>query len=100
MHPTTDDRSASARRHSRPPRPRPCPASQADRRDRCPDDLPLFLTERDLARRWHVSTRSLQRWRRLGRGPAWLRLGRRVLYPVHLVRAHEAAALERGEGEA
>ena len=53
---------------------------------------PSFLSEAELARRWLHSERTLQRWRQKGQGPAYLRLGRRVLYRLADVEAHEAAA--------
>ena len=40
-----------------------------------------YLTERDFAGRYHVSVRTLQRWRASGDGPPFVRLGpRRVVY--------------------
>ena len=40
-----------------------------------------FLLERELAHRWRLSVRSLQRWRREGSGPDWLKIQGRVIYP-------------------
>ena len=57
------------------------------------------LTEAELARRWRLSPRTLQRWRREGRGPAFLRLGRRVLYEATAVSRFEAAARHGAEAE-
>jgi hypothetical protein len=88
MYNITGIASVSVRPHSRQARPGPCPASQTDRRDRSHDDLHPFLNGKHLAQRW-----------RHGRGPARLRLGRRGLYTLRLVCAHEAAALGHGEGE-
>ena len=34
-----------------------------------------MLTTRELAERWRCSTRSLERWRAEGTGPAWVKLG-------------------------
>ena len=42
--------------------------------------LDEHLTERQLAAEFKKSPRTLQRWRRLGEGPAYIQLGRRVLY--------------------
>jgi hypothetical protein len=44
---------------------------------------PDFISEAELARRSAISARTLQGWRAKGRGPRWVRLGRRVLYPMH-----------------
>ena len=41
----------------------------------------IYLTERDFSARYHVSVRTLQRWRTSGDGPPFVRLGpRRVVY--------------------
>ena len=36
------------------------------------------LSEADLASRWGMSPKTLQRWRMEGRGPHYLKLGKRV----------------------
>jgi excisionase family DNA binding protein len=38
------------------------------------------LTEREASEYLSVAPRTLQRWRQLGRGPKYVRAGRRVLY--------------------
>ena len=38
------------------------------------------LKEKELAERWAVSQRSLQKWRQNSTGPAYLKVGRRVRY--------------------
>ena len=59
------------------------------------------LTQLDLARRWRVSPRTLERWRWLGQGPAYLKLGAAIAYRLEDVEAfeakrrHEAAATPR-----
>ena len=40
----------------------------------------FFLSEAELAERWRLSPRTLQRWRRQRKGPAFFHIGRRVLY--------------------
>lgn len=52
-------------------------------------DLPPRLTERDLAAHWRLSPRTLQRWREQGFGPAWIRIGGRILYVRDDVLAYE-----------
>lgn len=47
------------------------------------------LTERELATHWRVAPRTLQRWRETGTGPAWLRIGGRILYDRDDVLAYE-----------
>jgi excisionase family DNA binding protein len=41
------------------------------------------LTEREASEYLRVAPRTLQRWRQLGRGPRFVRAGRRVLYRKH-----------------
>ena len=47
------------------------------------------LSEADLASRWGMSPKTLQRWRMEGRGPHYLKLGKRVNYPLNAVIAFE-----------
>ena len=53
------------------------------------------LTEKELAARWRVSVRTLQNWRWMGRGPRFLKIGARVLYPIGEVEAFEAAQVHQ-----
>lgn len=50
----------------------------------------MHLTPQQLATRWHVSEKTLERWRNLGTGPVFLKLVGRVLYPVQHIEALEA----------
>jgi hypothetical protein len=59
---------------------------------RPPTERPHLL-ENELAQRWRLSARTLQRWRRAGSGPAFLLLGRRVAYRLSDVEGFEAAHL-------
>lgn len=47
----------------------------------------------ELARRWKISPRTLERWRWLKQGPKFLRIGGRVLYRRTDIEAYEAAHL-------
>jgi hypothetical protein len=47
-----------------------------------PHDL---LTPEQVADRLHQTLRGLQHWRSHGKGPAWVRLGKRILYPAAAV---------------
>ncbi len=40
----------------------------------------IHLTQYELAKRWHMSQRTLERWRWQGIGPAYLKLGARIVY--------------------
>lgn len=49
------------------------------------------LTQKEVARRWCLSARTLERWRWLGQGPVFLKLGGRVAYRLEDIEAFEAA---------
>jgi hypothetical protein len=51
------------------------------------------LHQADLARRWNISPRTLERWRWLGQGPRFLKIGGRVAYRLEDIEAYEAAQL-------
>lgn len=54
-----------------------------------------FLRTEDLARRWRLSPRTLERWRYVGIGPRFRRVGGRVIYALSDVERFEAGS----EGE-
>jgi hypothetical protein len=47
----------------------------------------------DLSRRWNLSPRTLERWRWLKQGPAYIKIGGRVVYRLEDVEAYEASQL-------
>jgi predicted site-specific integrase-resolvase len=51
------------------------------------------LNQVELARRWNISARTLERWRWLGEGPVYLKLGGRVSYRLEDVEKFEAERL-------
>jgi predicted site-specific integrase-resolvase len=51
------------------------------------------LNQRELAERWNISPRSLERWRWLGQGPRFLKIGGRVVYRVEDIERYEAEQL-------
>jgi predicted DNA-binding transcriptional regulator AlpA len=51
------------------------------------------LNENELAQRWGISSKTLQRWRSEGRGPRYLKLSKRVSYPLESVVDFERRAL-------
>lgn len=57
------------------------------------------LNENELAQRWGVSPKTLQRWRSEGRGPKYLKLSKRVSYPLEAVTEFEQRALHRSTSE-
>jgi len=50
-----------------------------------------FLTDLELADRWHMHRQTLIRWRRQSTGPAYVRIEGRVLYPLAGVEQYEQA---------
>jgi predicted DNA-binding transcriptional regulator AlpA len=51
------------------------------------------LSTRDLAERWNISRRTLDRWRWAGEGPRFLKLGGRVVYRIADIEAFEQQQL-------
>jgi Helix-turn-helix domain len=49
------------------------------------------LNQIELARRWRISPRTLERWRWLKQGPPYLKIGGRVIYRLSDIEAFEAA---------
>jgi predicted site-specific integrase-resolvase len=62
-------------------------------------DEPRAFDETQLARRWDISVRTLQQWRRMGIGPIYLKLGNRVSYRREDIEQYERQALRRGTSE-
>jgi hypothetical protein len=56
-----------------------------------PYHRPRHLNQCDLARRWRIDERTLERWRWLKRGPAYLKIGGRVAYRMEDIEVFEAA---------
>jgi len=53
------------------------------------------LNQIELSRRWKVSPRTLERWRWLGQGPRFMKLGGRVAYRLEEVEAFEIEQLRQ-----
>jgi predicted site-specific integrase-resolvase len=51
------------------------------------------LSQLDLARRWAISPRTLERWRWTGEGPRYIKLVGRIVYRQEDVDAFEKARL-------
>lgn len=58
------------------------------------------LHQLELALRWNVSHRTLERWRWLGQGPHFLKLGSRVAYRLEDVLAYEEAQRRTTQAQA
>jgi hypothetical protein len=54
------------------------------------------LSQLELARRWSISPRTLERWRWTGDGPRYIKLKGRVAYRELDVEAYEAERLMEG----
>jgi hypothetical protein len=52
------------------------------------------LNQRDLAKRWNLSARTLERWRWQRKGPPFLKVGGRVVYRLEDVEGYETAQLQ------
>jgi hypothetical protein len=59
--------------------------------------LRRFLSQSELAERWRLSERTIEKWRSLGQGPAFIRVGRRVIYDLSVIEAYETANIRGGE---
>lgn len=51
------------------------------------------LNQTELARRWKISPRTLERWRWQGEGPLFIKIGGRVVYRLEDVKSYEAEQL-------
>ena len=51
------------------------------------------LNQIDLADRWNISERTLERWRWTGEGPTYLKIGGRVIYRLEDIEAYETENL-------
>jgi predicted DNA-binding transcriptional regulator AlpA len=48
------------------------------------------LTQEEVAQRWRISPRTLERWRWTSQGPRYIKLGGRVVYRIEDIEAFEA----------
>jgi hypothetical protein len=51
------------------------------------------MSQVELAHRWGISPRTLERWRWIGQGPKFLKLGGRVVYRIQDVENYEEEQL-------
>lgn len=49
----------------------------------------IYFTEKELARRWGISHRTLQRWRSDNNGLPYTKFGRHVRYPLSVIQEFE-----------
>lgn len=55
------------------------------------------LSQIELAARWNISHRTLERWRTTGEGPRFIRLIGRVVYRLEDIEAYEAEQIAGGD---
>ncbi len=53
------------------------------------------LSQTELANRWRMSPRTLERWRFTGEGPRFMKIGGRVVYRLEDIVAFEALQLRQ-----
>ncbi|MBK8208642.1 MAG: helix-turn-helix domain-containing protein [Rhodospirillales bacterium] len=58
------------------------------------------LNQKQLAERWGISPKTLERWRWLGQGPKFLKLGGRIAYRLEDIEAYEQQQLRQVTGSA
>jgi hypothetical protein len=56
------------------------------------------LNQVELSRRWRLSPRTLERWRWLGQGPRYLKVGGRVVYRLEDIEEFETKQIHDVEG--
>ncbi|WP_424984631.1 helix-turn-helix domain-containing protein [Microbulbifer sp. S227A] len=57
------------------------------------------LNQTELAARWKISPRTLERWRWIDEGPHFPKIGGRVIYRLEDIEAFEREALKATEDE-
>jgi predicted site-specific integrase-resolvase len=58
-----------------------------------PESVVRHFTQVQVADRWQMSVRTLERWRWLGQGPRFMKLGGRVAYRLEDIEAFETEQL-------
>lgn len=48
-----------------------------------------YYTEKDVAKKWKLSLKTLQRWRSNGEGPEYVKIGGRVRYSENAIKKYE-----------
>lgn len=53
---------------------------------------PVYITSKELADRWRLSEQTLANWRHRVKGPPYIKVGGRVLYPILGIQSFEKLA--------
>lgn len=56
----------------------------------------IFMDQDEVAARWGVSPRTLERWRHFKRGPRYIKIGARVLYRLTDIETYEVQRSRAG----
>lgn len=59
----------------------------------------IRLNQTELAAQWKINPRTLERWRWVGQGPQYLKIGGRVIYRMEDVEAYEREMLRAAAEE-
>lgn len=54
------------------------------------------MDQKELAARWRISHRTLERWRWAGEGPQYMKIGGRVVYRLEDITAFEQEVIRLG----
>ena len=57
-----------------------------------------YLTAKELAHRWRLPLGTLSNWRYMRRGPDFIKISSRVIYPLETIEAYEREHLVSCEG--
>lgn len=69
------------------------PSGDSQRHTRVDRNQVRHLNQIELADRWSISPRTLERWRWIGEGPAYLKIGGRVVYRLEDIERYETEHL-------
>lgn len=60
----------------------------------------ICINQMELAARWRISHRTLERWRWTGEGPKFLKVGGRVVYRLSDIEEYEQAMIRSSTSDA
>lgn len=62
-------------------------------------ELKRRMTESELSEYWGVKRKTLSKWRSLGNGPLYIKIGSKIYYPREGIEEYEKNRTFRGSGE-
>ena len=57
------------------------------------------MSEIELANYWGIKTTTLQKWRSIGVGPTYVKIGAKVLHPIKAIKEYENGRMFQGTGK-